>query len=125
MARHVFQYERMDTQLGLFLGDPSALPPLRPTEEQQRLAAAAPGGVFERPALADEAGLLRHTRGAGMNTGRAHRQQLLEERQRREILQEGAGGDRGGGGAPVPATAEAVGSASSSSPVMATARVVR
>jgi hypothetical protein len=124
MARHVFQYERMDTQLGLFLGDPSALPPLRPTEEQQRLAAAAPGGVFERPALADEAGLLRHAHGAGMNTGRAHRQQLLEERQRREILQEGGAG--GGRGAPVPATAEVVGSASSpSSPVMTTARVVR
>ncbi|KAJ1442650.1 hypothetical protein B484DRAFT_58966 [Ochromonadaceae sp. CCMP2298] len=29
MARHVFQYPRMDTQLGLFLSDPSALPPLR------------------------------------------------------------------------------------------------
>jgi hypothetical protein len=38
MARHVFQYEKMDSELGMYFGDPAALPPLRPTEEQQAAA---------------------------------------------------------------------------------------
>lgn len=53
MARHVFQYDRMDTKLGLYFGDPSILPPLRPTESQSQHA----GQPFERPRIADEAGL--------------------------------------------------------------------
>jgi hypothetical protein len=43
MARHVFQYEKMDSELGMYFGDPAALPPLRPTEEQQ--AAAGSNGT--------------------------------------------------------------------------------
>jgi len=87
MARHVFQYERMDSELGLFFGDPSALPPLRPTAEQQ---ASSPGnGAFERPAIADEAGLERN-RGPNMFSGAAHRQQAIEARQRQEMQRDGA-----------------------------------
>mmetsp|Transcript_16774 Transcript_16774/g.25207 ORF Transcript_16774/g.25207 Transcript_16774/m.25207 type:complete len:304 (+) Transcript_16774:54-965(+) len=43
MARHVFQYQRWDPEIGLFLGDPSTLPPLE--------------GDFRRPPEADNAGL--------------------------------------------------------------------
>jgi hypothetical protein len=46
MARHVFQYEKMDSELGMYFGDPAALPPLRPTEEQQAAAGTnGTGGV--------------------------------------------------------------------------------
>lgn len=86
MARHVFQYDKMDTQLGLFMGDPSALPPLRPTEQQ---AIGTQNGAFERPALADEAGL-DHRRGPHHNSGAAHRQEAIERRQREELLRDSA-----------------------------------
>lgn len=87
MARHVFQYDYMDSSLGLFLSDPSALPPLRPTAEQR---AASPGnGAFERPAVADEAGLGRN-QGPNMYSGQAHRQQAIEARQRQEMERDGA-----------------------------------
>jgi hypothetical protein len=56
MARHVFQYEKMDSVLGMYFGDPAALPPLRPTEEQQ--AAAGNNGtggalMHAQPAVAN------------------------------------------------------------------------
>lgn len=86
MARHVFQYDKMDTDVGLYMSDPSALPPLRPTEEQ---ASGAQQGAFERPAIADEAGLQRH-RGPHPNSGAAHRQQAIERRQREEMLRDSA-----------------------------------
>jgi hypothetical protein len=43
MARHVFQYDRWDPQIGCFLGDPFKLAPLE--------------ACLDRPAIADEAGL--------------------------------------------------------------------
>jgi len=67
MLRHVFQYDKMDTPPGLFLGDPSSLPPLRASPEQLE------GGQFERPRTADEAGLSwtddRPYDGSTRNTG--------------------------------------------------------
>ena len=87
MARHVFQYDHMDTKLGMFVSDPSILPPLRPTVEQ-----AQQGANFERPREADEAGLAwsddRRIPGQDRNTGAAHRQQMLDQRQRDQILRE-------------------------------------
>ena len=93
MARHVFQYDKMDSELGLFLGDPSSLPPLRPTLEQQQQQQQGGGGggssgAFERPQIADEAGLI--DRNVSMNTGAAHRQQALERRQREELMRDAA-----------------------------------
>jgi hypothetical protein len=88
MARHVFQYDKMDTELGLFLGDPSALPPLRPTPEQT--AAGGADGTFERPATADTAGLHHDRERERMNTGAAHRQQAIERRQREEMMRDAA-----------------------------------
>lgn len=141
MARHVFQYEHMDTQLGLYLADPSALPPLRPTAEQQGAASnSTPGadripvhvsngsssalttgihsvysGVFERPARADRAGLTLEETDRS-NTGAAHRQAALEQRQREELLRDSA----------VPAQAEyASARAPTPSAPVAEARVVR
>lgn len=84
MARHVFQYDHMDAPLGLYFSDPSILPPLRPTAEQQEQAI---GGIFERPAVADLAGL-----GLGrahyQRVAAAHHQQAMEARQRQEIMRD-------------------------------------
>ena len=44
MARHVFQYDRWEPSIGMFMGDPYTLPPLE--------------NDFRRPPEADEAGLL-------------------------------------------------------------------
>eukprot|EP01037_Dinobryon_pediforme_P029887 gene29887-33724_t len=55
MARHVFQYERISPPLGLFLGDPSALPPLGDAPGQVASISSAGG---ERPLRADTAGLI-------------------------------------------------------------------
>lgn len=129
MARHVFQYDHMDAPVGLYFSDPTALPPLRPTTEQQQLAAASSGlhsGAFERPALADEAGLGRN-QPRNQNTGAAHRQQAIEARQRQEILRDAA--------VPATATASAPPSGQNNNnnnnnrgggaPVMAEAHIVR
>jgi hypothetical protein len=83
MARHVFQYDRMDT-LGLYFSDPSGLPPLRPLDDE-----AAGGDIFQRPARADTAGLhwanqQRHP-GVRDNSGAAHRQQDLLQRQVQQL----------------------------------------
>jgi hypothetical protein len=83
MARHVFQYDQMDTELGFFLTDPAALPPLRPLSSQLT-------SDFERPARADRAGLSwtdnsRHPNQRD-NRGAAHRQEEQLERQRQELL---------------------------------------
>lgn len=97
MARHVFQYERMDTQLGLFLGDPSTLPPLRPTEAEIAVSAERGGNITgsERPRRADEAGLSWTHDGAHPdapnNTGAAHRQQMLQQRQQQQLIAESVG----------------------------------
>jgi hypothetical protein len=88
MARHVFQYDKMDTEVGLFLGDPSTLPPLRPTPEQA--AAGGADGSFERPVTADTAGLNNSTAHGRLNTGAAHRQQAIERRQREEMVRDAA-----------------------------------
>lgn len=83
MARHVFQYERMDPKLGLFLGDPSIIPPLPPLDEEH-------GGNFERPARADQAGLVwtydQPHPDVRDNRGAAHRQEEILERQRNQML---------------------------------------
>lgn len=114
MARHVFQYDKMDTELGCFMGDPTSLPPLRPTPEQ---AASAQGGAFERPALADEAGLRQH-QGRHHNSGAAHRQEAIERRQREEMLRDSA--------TPTTATATVAPSApAGGGAVMAEAHIVR
>lgn len=81
MARHVFQYDRMDTKLGLFLSDPTVLPPLRPLEEEQ--------GEFKRPERADTAGLLwlydnPHPE-VRDNRGGSHRQEEMLARQQQQL----------------------------------------
>lgn len=45
MARHVFQYDAWDPPIGLFIGDPTKLPPLTSEVNDQR------------PTRADQAGL--------------------------------------------------------------------
>ncbi len=100
MARHVFQYDRMDEELGLFYQDPYALPPLRPLSSET-------GTTFERPNRADNAGLSwtsneRHPN-VRDNRGRAHREEELLARQRQELLNE-----QGGAGATAPPMAVAV-----------------
>ena len=74
MSRHVFQYDRLDTPLGIFFSDPSILPPLRPLDSET-------SSVFVRPARADQAGLHWTTDAAHPlaqdNRGRAHREQGL------------------------------------------------
>ncbi len=121
MARHVFQYDKMDTELGLFMGDPSTLPPLRPTPEQERAAQGTATGAFERPALADEAGLHRERHGDA-NTGAQHRQEAIERRQREEI-------ERSANSGATPTTAAFAPTSSTgsnaSAPPIAQARVVR
>jgi hypothetical protein len=81
MARHVFQYDRMDPKPGMFLGDPSLLPPLPPTDEE----IASSGGEFQRPRRADRAGLYwlesGHHPDIRENTGRAHRQEEILRQQ--------------------------------------------
>lgn len=82
MARHVFQYERMDSPVGCFLGDPYHLPPLPPTDEE-----LANGGNYERPLRADEAGLGVHDQEAmRRHTGAAHRQQEILQQQRQQVF---------------------------------------
>lgn len=83
MARHVFQYDRMDTSIGLFLSDPYHLPPLRPLDEE-----AANGSTFERPLRADQAGLDSASGNAGRNrhTGAAHRQEAILAQQRQQVF---------------------------------------
>lgn len=81
MARHVFQYERMDEPVGLFAADPSLLPPLDPLPHQLE-----EGHAFSRPLRADTAGLAwvydgRHPQ-ARDNTGRAHREEAIRQQQR-------------------------------------------
>ena len=86
MARHVFQYDKMDTKLGLFVSDPSTLPPLRPTDIETGHGTGTP---YERPARADTAGLTWTYDGAHPdardNTGAAHRQQEIYERQQAQM----------------------------------------
>lgn len=115
MARHVFQYDKMDTDVGLYLGDPSALPPLRPTPEQAAASASNPSGAFERPPQADNAGLHSGRQQGRSNTGAAHRQEAIERRQREELEREGA----------VPVVAEAQVQSVPSAPPVVQARVVR
>lgn len=79
MARHVFQYDRMDTRLGCFIGDPTSLPPLRPLDGEQY-------GQFERPVRADQAGLHTGDAVARSYTGAAHRQQAILEQQRQQVF---------------------------------------
>lgn len=105
MARHVFQYDKMDTKLGLFVSDPSTLPPLRPTDVETGNG----GAPYERPARADTAGLTwtydgRHPE-AKDNTGAAHRQQEIYERQQAQMRAEHAA--RGATAPPTAATATA------------------
>ena len=52
MARHVFQYETISPPLGLFMGDPSSLPPLGSGAGQ---VAAADAAGARRPPRADTA----------------------------------------------------------------------
>jgi len=130
MARHVFQYDRMDTKLGLFLSDPSALPPLPPLGE----GGSGGDGTFQRPRIADEAGLawandnpLPGTTGRE-NTGAAHRQQEMEQRQRDQLIREATATTSATQPAATPTTATAVNASSFSSStaaVMAEARVVK
>lgn len=80
MARHVFQYDRMDTRLGCFIGDPTSLPPLRPLDGEGQ------HGQFERPVRADEAGLHTGEAIARSYTGAAHRQQAILEQQRQQVF---------------------------------------
>jgi len=88
MARHVFQYPRMDRELGLFVGDPSILPPLPPTDEEQQQIAM--GTEFQRPVRADRAGLAwlegGHHPDVADNTGRAHRQEEILRQQQSQTL---------------------------------------
>lgn len=82
MARHVFQYDRMDTSLGLFLGDPYHLPPLPPLDEE-----IAAGINFERPQRADDAGLGIHdAENLRRHTGAAHRQEEILAQQRQQVF---------------------------------------
>ena len=116
MARHVFQYDHMDAPLGLYFSDPTALPPLRPTAEQHA-SSSGHNGAFERPAVADQAGLGRNQQ-RNQNTGAAHRQQAIEARQRQEMMRDAA----------VPTTASAPPGQNNSrggAPVMAQAHIVR
>eukprot|EP00597_Dinobryon_sp_UTEXLB2267_P000167 CAMPEP_0170057082 /NCGR_PEP_ID=MMETSP0019_2-20121128/228_1 /TAXON_ID=98059 /ORGANISM="Dinobryon sp., Strain UTEXLB2267" /LENGTH=153 /DNA_ID=CAMNT_0010261713 /DNA_START=422 /DNA_END=883 /DNA_ORIENTATION=- len=91
MARHVFQYEHMDTSLGLFVGDPSSLPPLRDPPRDQESGNASSDTVFERPVRADTAGLIWTVNAPHPdvrdNRGAAHRQEELRERQEQIIIQ--------------------------------------
>eukprot|EP01032_Pedospumella_encystans_P008201 gene8201-9761_t len=116
MARHVFQYDHMDAPLGLYFSDPTALPPLRPTAEQHA-SSSGHNGAFERPVIADQAGLGRN-QPRNQNTGAAHRQQAIEARQRQEMMRDAA----------VPTTASAPPGQNNSrggAPVMAQAHIVR
>lgn len=82
MARHVFQYDRMDRPLGLFLGDPYHLPPLPPLDEE-----IMGGTNFERPLRADEAGLgIYEQENLRRHTGAAHRQQEILAQQRQQVF---------------------------------------
>lgn len=79
MARHVFQYEKMDTPVTCFMGDPYFLPPLRPIasdiEHGEGMSSGTSQGAaaYRRPDRADEAGMhwLNNNRapGARDNTG--------------------------------------------------------
>ena len=84
MMRHVFQYHRMENKLGLFLGDPSLIPPLPPTDEETG------NGGFVRPNRADEAGLTwtndSYHPNIRDNRGAAHRQEEILQRQRQDLL---------------------------------------
>eukprot|EP01038_Epipyxis_sp_PR26KG_P005380 gene5380-7459_t len=83
MARHVFQYHNMDTELFCYFGDPSTLPPLRVDPNTMETP-------YVRPVRADMAGLRlftnQLTEGVRDNRGNAHRQEEIMERQRNEIL---------------------------------------
>eukprot|EP01036_Dinobryon_divergens_P025319 gene25319-33850_t len=88
MARHVFQYPVISPPLGLFLGDPSSLPPLGSGADQ---VAAVDAAGARRPPRADTAGLIwtvdgRHPN-ARDNSGAAHRQEELRWRQEQQIIQ--------------------------------------
>ena len=67
MSRHIFQYNRWNPSIGLFIGDPTKLPPLE--------------AVIDRPVLADEAGLAwtdnRRLPGAIDYSGAAARRDML------------------------------------------------
>jgi hypothetical protein len=88
MARHVFQYDRMSPKLGLFLGDPYLVPPLPPRPDEEAGEGGARGG--DRPVRADQAGLTWTYDGAHPdardNTGRAHRQEEILQRQRNDLI---------------------------------------
>lgn len=70
MARHLFQYDSWNPPLGLYVADPSKLPPL--------------SAQIDRPIRADNAGLqwTDHHRLPDTvdNTGAAHRREMLREK---------------------------------------------
>lgn len=90
MARHVFQYDKVPDLPRFYMGDPTILPPLDPTDEQREEFNRGEGiGAGIRPARADEAGLHwvndTHNKNSKRNTGADHRQADLIEKQRSQI----------------------------------------
>lgn len=91
MMRHLFQYDTLDTPLGLYMSDPSSLPPLRPTPtDEEASIAGMGGGIVSRPARADTAGLFwqydtRHPDRSDQS-GTAHRQEELRRRQEAQLF---------------------------------------
>ena len=71
MARHVFQYDRWQPSIGLFLADPTSLPPLIESDV--------------RPALADEAGLQYRPEDVRDFSGRAARREDRNFSQQQQI----------------------------------------
>ncbi len=110
MARHVFQYDKMDTMPGP-LTDPFHIPPLAPLPGDLESGGGEGGlgsnhhqpqadGTYRRPDRADVAGLDWVNNNPSpedrRNTGAAHRQEDLARRQREQMLAMGPGGSSNG-----------------------------
>ena len=104
MARHLFQYDTSDMKQGLFIGDPSRLPPLLPLSgsgQQQ--------DVFQRPFMANAAGLSWLSNNPhpihSTNNARQEREINIRREQEDTIIQSGRSGQSIPEAVAVPSTA--------------------